>query len=334
MRSICLLMTLACVLPAALTAQNRNAGATPPRGEPRPTASPAPIEVRTWVSRTAVWLGDRVTYVVEFHAAPEVEILTGDLDPDRLSVEGLEIVDVATERDASVPGRVTHRMRYGLVTYQVDAPALTIAAIPVRYSLRRPGQRPEDAVTAGEVLVPPLAVALRSTLPSSGAAIAIRDARPVQPLPRVVRLAQPVGAGLLILSVVPVALWGAGLVRRARQSRSRRRTRRPLKQSRAAFEEIKALDVTSKADRRDAYARLDTWVREQVEQATGIAAAALTPSEIPSAVPHPPRSVHLEDLQRLLIECERAKYAPDPPPADRWPDALNDAEQLLSARAR
>lgn len=330
MRSICLLVTLACVLSAALAAQSRNAGAS----QPKPPASPAPVEVRTWVSRTAVWLGDRVTYVVEFNTAPDVEILTDDLDPDRLSVEGLEIVDVATERDASVPGRVTHRMRYGLVTYQVDAPALTIAAIPVRYSLRRPGQRPEDAVPAGEVLVPPLAVALRSTLPSSGEAIAIRDGRPVQPLPRLVRLAQPVGVGLLALSVVPVALWGAGLVRRARQSRSRRSTRWPLKQRRAAFEEIKALDVTSKADRRDAYARLDVWVREQVQQATGIAAAALTPSEIPSAVPHPPRSVHMEDLQRLLIECERAKYAPDPPPADRWPEALNDAEQLLGARGR
>lgn len=333
MRPLCLALTLTCVLPAALAAQNRNTAASPPRGGQNAPGSPAPV-VRTWVSRTAVWVGDRVTYVVEFQADPNVEILTEDLNPDRLTVKGLDIVDVATERDASVPGRVTHRIRYGLVTYQIDAPVLSIAAIPVRYSLRRPGQQPEDAVPAGEVLVPALAVALRSTIPSSGEAIAIRDARPVQPLPRLVRLAQPVGLGLLVLSVVPVALWGADLVRRARQSRSRPRARRSLKQRRAAFEEIKGLDVRSETDRRDAYARLDAWVREQLQHATGIAAAALTPSEISGAMPHPPRSLRVEDLQHLLIECELAKYAPEPPCADRWPAALDNAEHLLGAHAR
>jgi len=334
MRSIGLVMTLACVLPVAVAAQTRTPAPAPPRADTRTAASPAPVEVRTWVSRTAVWLGDRVTYVIEFRAAPEVEILFDDLDPDRLTIEGFEIVDVATERDASVAGHVTHRMRYGLVTYQVDAPALTIAAIPVRYSLRRPGQRAEDAVPAGEVQVPALSVALRSAIPPSTEAIAIRDRRPVQQLPRLVRLAQPIGVGLLVISVVPVALWGAGLVYRARQSQSRRRPRRPLKQRRAAFEEIKGLDVSSESERRDAYARLDAWVREQLQHATGVAASALTPAELSGAILHPPPSVHLEDLQRLLVECERAKYAPEPPAADRWAAALEDAEQLLGANRR
>lgn len=333
MRSFCLVMTLAWSLPTAVAAQDRNAAAGRALGK-QEAPGPAPVEVRTSVSRTAVWVGDRVSYVIEFQSAPEVEILADDLDPDRLQIEGLEVVDVATERDASVAGRVTQRFRYDLVTYEIDAPALTIAAIPVRYSVRRPGQRPEDAQPVGEVLVPPLVLGLRSTVPPSSAAVVIRDARPVQPLPRLVRLAQPVGFGLLIVSVIPVAVWSADLVRRARQAGPRRRPRHTLKERRAAFEEIKALDTTSEATRRDAYARLDSWVREQLQHSTGIAAAALTPSEIPGALSRPPRSIRVEELQRLLVECERAKYAPEPPPADRWPALLDDAEQLLGARTR
>lgn len=334
MRSFVLVLTLAC-LPAALAAQS-----APPAGAPvrdrtvTPDPAGAPVEVRTWVSRTAVWLGDRITYVIEFQTAPEVEILTDDLDPDRLTLEGFEVVDVATERDASVPGRVTHRMRYGLVTYQVDAPALTVASIPVRYSLRKPGQRAEDAVPAGEVRVPQLTVALRSTLTASAEAIAVRDARPIEPVSRLVRYAQPIGIGLFVLSAAPVALLGAGLVRRVRRLRAHRRTKRPMKQRRAEFEEIKALDPSSDTERREAYARLDAWVREQVEYATGVGVAALTPSELPAAITRAHRSLHLEDVQRVLSECELAKYAPDAPPTDRWPGLLDDAAHLLSARGR
>ncbi|MBA2304351.1 MAG: hypothetical protein H0W08_17195 [Acidobacteria bacterium] len=357
MRWVGVAISLSCLLPAPLAAQSvpvnpaqtqpvapgptqpavpaRTRPVTPAQARPAPKPpAPAPVVVRTWVSRTAVWLGDRVTYVVELQAAPEIEILADDLDPDRLTVEGLEILDVATERDASVPGRVTHRTRYGLVTYQVDAPALTIAAIPVRYSLRQPGQRQEDAVPAGEVVVPPLVLALRSTLAPTAGAIAIRDARPVMPLPRWVRLAQPVGIGLLVLSVVPVALWGAGLAQRARRSRTRRAPRRSMKQRRADLEEIKMLEVSSESDRRNAYVRLDAWIREQIHHATGIAAAGLTPAEVPAALPRPFRSIENEDLKRLLGECERAKYAPQAPPADGWRSDLEAAEHLLDSRTR
>ena len=38
------------------------------------------------------------------------------------------------------------------------------AAVPVRVSVRRPGEKAEDALPAGEVTVPALRVGLRSTL--------------------------------------------------------------------------------------------------------------------------------------------------------------------------
>lgn len=331
MRTIWLVLTLACVQPVESATQSPDKATKAASATEKKDAAPAPVQVETYVDRTALWVGDRATYTVEFRTARDVDILADDLNPDRLRLGGLEIVSFATERDESVPDRVTHRMLYALVTYEFDAPELTVAAIPVRYSIRQPGQRPEDALPAGEIVVPPLTLAVRSTIPATREKVAIRDARQVEPLPRLLRLAQPIGIGLLIVSVLPVALGAARLARRIREARARRPFRRSLKERRAAFEQIKAMEMASDADRRGGYGKLDSWIREQVQHATGIAAAGLTPEELPGALRKPPKSLDVPEVQRLLIECERAKYAPETPPADRWPSMLMDAEQLLGA---
>ena len=80
---------------------------------------------------------------------------------------------------------------------------------------------------------------------------------------------------------------------------------------------IKALDTASPSEQREAYARLDALIRDHARQTTGIAAEALTPSELPGAIIRPDRARQLEQIQTLLAECERAKYAPQPPDPER-----------------
>ncbi len=294
-------------------------------------ATPPPVEVHTSVSRTAVWVGDPVTYSIELRCAPQVDIVTEDLATERLKVDGLEIRDVTIDRDASEAGRLTYRVNYNLVTFNLEAPALKIGEIPVRYSIRRPGQRAEDpAPPSGEVRIPPLTLALRSTLPDTDVPAQIRDARPLQPLPRRVALAQPIGIGLLVVAAAPVGLLLVTLARRASRLRSGGPKRVTRRERRASLDEIKALDVASPSDQREAYARLDALIRDHARQTTGVAAAALTPSELPGALTHPERVRQLEQIQTLLAECERAKYAPQAPDPERWPGMLLEAEQLLN----
>jgi hypothetical protein len=324
MKTAWFVVSLAFACTTTLTAQGRSA---PTKPQPPETASP--VKIRTSVTRTAVWVGDPVTYLVEVECAPKVDILTDDLAAERLPLKGLNLLSVEVERDSSVPDRVTHRMRYRLAAYEPDAPALSVGAIPVRYYLRKPGMRPEDAVPAGEAVVPPLALSLRSTIPEASTA-ALRDMRAVQPLPAWVRLAKPVGLALVVLAATPVALWVVALVRRARR-RKRGAVRQTRKQRLAALEEIKMLDVSSPGALREAYTRLDAWVRANLQQATGVPAAALTPAEIGAAVPRAPRAVQMEQVQAVLLECERAKYAPDPPSVERWQTVLLEAEQSVGA---
>jgi hypothetical protein len=299
--------------------------------EKAPAKPPPPVEVHTSVSHTAVWVGDRVTYSIELRCAPQVDIVTEDLATERLKVDGLEIRDVAIDRDASEAGRLTYRVNYSLVTFNIEAPALKIGEIPVRYSIRRPGQRPEDpAPPSGEVRIPPLTLALRSTLPDTDVPAQIRDGRPLQPLPRRVALARPVGIGLLIVAAAPVGLLLFNLAQRVSRLRSRGPRRVTKKERRASFEQIKALDIASPSIQREAYAKLDALIRDHARQATGVAAAALTPSELPGATTNPDQVRQLEQIQTLLAECERAKYAPQPPDPERWSSVLLEAEQILN----
>ena len=299
--------------------------------EKAPAKPPPPVEVHTSVSHTAVWVGDRVTYSIELRCAPQVDIVTEDLATERLKVDGLEIRDVAIDRDASEAGRLTYRVNYSLVTFNVEAPALKIGAISVRYSIRRPGRRAEDpAPPSGEVRIPPLTLALRSTLPDTEVPAQIRDARPLQPLPRRVALAQPVGIGLLIVAAAPVGLLLFKLAQRAGRVRSRGPRRVTRRERRASLEQIKALDIASPSIHRDAYAKLDALIRDRARQTTGIAVAALTPSELPGATTHPDQVRQLEQIQTLSAECERAKYAPQPPDPERWSSVLLEAEQILN----
>jgi hypothetical protein len=150
-----------------------------------------------------------------------------------------------------------------------------------------------------------------------------------------VHFARPVGIGLVALAAAPVALWAAGLIRHARlRARSGGPPRQSRKQRVAALKEIQGLDVSSPEALRHAYGQLDAWVRSNLQQATGVAAMALTPAEIGAAVTRPRRALQMEQVQRVLLECERAKYAPDAPSPDNWRTILLEAEQSMGIDTR
>jgi hypothetical protein len=286
------------------------------------------------VSRTAVWVGDRFDYVIELRRAPDVEVFMDDLVPDKLRLDGLEVLVTAADRDASDAKVVVDRVRFTLTTFNVEAPALSVAAIPVRFSVRRAGQKAEEALPAGEVVVPALHMDLRSTITATGGAVEIRDRRPVRPLPRRVRFAERAGWALLALAVVPVLSWAVRLVRRVRRARPRRPARVPLRQRRAALEEIRDADVSTPAARRNAYAALDAWIRDNVQLAGGVPAAALTPEELARGLGDSKAAAWRDELERVLLECERAKYSRDLPPDDRWAAAVDAAVTLTLARSQ
>ena len=292
------------------------------------------VRVHSWVSRTAVWVGDPVELVVEFVLPPQVDVIPEDLANDKLKLEGLEVVTSSVERDVAAAGETRQRFRYRLATYETGSPTLRIAAWPVRYYVRRAGERPEDVTPAGEVQVPGAIVARRSTLPDELPGLDLRTAAALTDDGDVLRSARPVGIGLILLAAAPLAIWIGALIMRPRSGASRPRARAVRAQARSALEEVRAMNVESEAGRREAYEKLERAVRQHLTDSRGIPAHALSAGEVVARL-QAAGSPNADDAGRLLAECERARYAPPDrlPTAERFGDTFSAAERMFEGSA-
>ena len=289
----------------AMTGAHQAAAREMPAGtQAGASPAPAPVEVRTSLSRTAMWVGDQVVYTVALQCAPGVDVLLDDLLKERIRIDGGEILNAETARRED-GGRITHTVSYTLGTYRVDVPAVTVSPQSVRYYVRGGGQRPGDAAPAGEVIIPQLVVAVRSTIPDSDRAIELRPPAEVRLAPRFLRLAQPLGLALILIAIVPAAILSLGLARRLRGIRRAYDSRRSRRLQGGSFAEIKALQPSSDSQRIEAFGKLDALVRDHLQLTTGIEARALTPAVMRKILEtRAPRAAH-ERIEAVLAACER-----------------------------
>lgn len=293
------------------------------------TAQTPAVDVRTSLSRTAVWVGDRTVYTVELRCAPQVDILLDDLAGGRVRVDGGDIVAVSEDHEEGPRGRV-RRFRYTIATYRIDVPDIRIAAIPVRYFQRRAGD--VQGAPSGQVTVPPAVVPIRSAIAESDGVPPVRVPAALRPAPRYVGIAQSAGLALIALVIVPFVLWSIDIGGRGRQAWTRWRARRGRRPPRESLEDLRATAIASDAERVDAFGRLNALVRSHLSHTTGVTAEALTPSEIRAALEN--RNLPYSGVETLLTACERARFAPDPPAPSAWDDALREAEEIVSGGRR
>ena len=289
------------------------------------------IDVRSAVDKTAVWVADRVTYTVTISCGKGVDILADDLSKDKLHVEGFDILGSQSDRLSDRDDRTIYTFAYELTTYRTDVPELKVAPLTVRYYVRRPGQRLEDAAPAGEVQVPGAVVAFRSALPDGQESYDIRDARNARP--RRLRYAwlQPIGLGLVLLAIVPAAIGLIAVVRRARLRERPRSARQVRYDERESLDALKALDVSAPAGRAEAYSRLNTIVRDHLHHVAGVDAAGLTPAEIGAVLSRRNGRMPIELVAGVLEACDQARYAPPDtlPSADACRRAIEQCEQIV-----
>ena len=296
-----------------------------------PVAAQAPqpdVAVRASVDRPAVFVGDRVIYTIELTCKRGVDILADDVSRDKLKVDGLDVIDAATDRRSASDGSTHYRLDYVLTTYRIDRPTLTIAPMSVRYAVKRAGQRLEEALSAGEVQVPGATIAFRSLLPDEEAPSAIRaDAPPDTRRPLFAALGS-IGLGLIVVSLVPALVAVAAVVRRARRPRIRRSRRAVRRAERLSLDNLRAMEIETIEGRRAALTELDGLVREHVTEMCGVPGASLTPAEVPAAFVNGRGTVSADLVASILATCERARYAP--PQAMPSADACREAIESWS----
>lgn len=306
----------------------------PPAAQPQREVDAARLRdsvvVRSSADRSAIWVGDRFTFTVDIRCSRGTDILTDDLSRDKLQIDELEVLGVDETREDRGDGVTVYRFTYHLTSYSLQPATKRIGELGVRFYVRRPGQRPEDIVPAGDVLVPGAIVVVRSLLPDDRHTAAYRSDR--LPLPRAAAFAtlQPIGIGLVIVSIVPAALWTVAVLRRVRQRRPRESARHLRHDERAWLDAVRALDVEAEAGRREAFDRLSALVRRHVSSAWGVPADGLTPAEISSALSAHGKGEASALAISLLDTCEQAKYGrpEDLPPHAACLAAIDQAEQL------
>jgi hypothetical protein len=297
-------------------------------------AGAADVSVRTFLDRTAVFVADPVTYTIEITCAPGVDVLDDDLSRDKVKAEGLEVTGTETTRDAGAGGTTVRRFRYHLTTYRVDQRALKIGEMSVRYYRKRPGQGVEGAAPAGEAPVPGVIVAFRSALPDDQETYQLRDRRAAANRPRLSAAAQPLGVGLVVVSIAPALLWMIARVRERRPRTERRSIRQVQQEERTSLESVRAIDLGAADLRRDAYTKINALVRDHLRDVCGIAGPSLTPGEVGPALSSRAARIPVETVAALLAECDTARYGPAEslPSADACRTAIDQAAQVLAVR--
>lgn len=289
------------------------------------------VAVRSSVDRSAVWIGDRFSYTVDIGCSHGMDILTDDLSRDRLRLEGLEVIGLEQTREDRGDGVTVYRFVYRLTTYRPEPATQRIGDMSVRYYLRRQGQRPEDVVPAGEVVVPGALVAVRSLLPDARDTANFRSEQPPLLRAAVFAILQRLGIGLVIVSIVPAALWIVALLRQLRQRRPRPSVRKLRHDEHASLDAVRALDVETEAGRREAFDRLSALARRHLSGVWGVPADGLTPAQIESALAVNGTGEGSALAISLLDTCEKAKYGrpDDLPPRGACQAAIDQAEQLI-----
>jgi hypothetical protein len=303
------------------------------RQGPREEPVAPPVQVRASTDRTAVWVGDRVTYAVDIVCRRGVEILLDDLAKEKLRLNGLDVVSSDSTTTTDVSERTTYRLRYVLTTYRVDVPSPSIEPLSARYYERRPGQRLQDIAPAGEVQIPGAVIALRSTLPDQPV-YELRDGRVPAPRHPLLARAASIGLALVVISLAPAALVAAALLRRRTRKTGRRTARQARLDHRATLERLRTLDVTMEEERRRAYDEISAALRQHLAATTGVPAPGLTAMEVDAALEHARSRVSRESVTALLVACDEIRYGPPQslPSAQACREALAAAAQVLGER--
>jgi len=289
------------------------------------------VLVRSSVDRSAIWIGDRFSFIVTVECSHGTDILTDDLSRGRLETQELDILGVEETREDRGNGLIIYRVVYHLTTYSFFPATKQIGEMNLRYYVRRPGQRPEDIVPAGDVIVPGATVVVRSLLPDDLDSAQYRYERKPAPRAAAFTLAQPVGIGLVIVSIVPAVLWAVALQREWRHRQRRQSARQLRHDERAALDEVRVLDVEAEAGRREAYDRLSALVRRHVTGAWGVSADGLTPDEIALALSAQGQSDVSAEAVLFLDTCEKARYGrpEELPSRGACQAAIDQAERLI-----
>ena len=292
----------------------------------------SPVQVRQWVDRTAIFPGDKVNYYLEISAAPDVDILNEDLDASLIELTGLEFVSME-QRTEETDGTLTRLVHYVFTTYDLNTPVMQIGGQTLRYYSR--SNTAQSGSPEGEVVLPPTAVSLRSTLAAEPLRSRLRDGTSTVITAADTGWVSITGLLLLLTSALPVGALAISWLRQRTESvRQQERVHATVVAEQGVLETLRSVRSENGPDRRAGYDQMDKVLRDWLLQSGISQGTTWTSAEMARQLAGRGLTVPVDQLVGVIADCEHARYgrATDLPDASRFETGVELVRRLLIAQ--
>lgn len=292
----------------------------------------SPVQVRQWVDRTAIFPGDKVNYYLEISATPDVDILLDDLDAGLIELTGLEFVTMEQRTDETDGTRI-RLVHYVFTTYDLNTPIMQIGGQTLRFYSR--SNTAQSGSPEGEVVLPPTAVSLRSTLAAEPLRSRLRDGTSTVITAADTGWVSITGLLLILLSALPVGVWTISWLRQRTEAvRQQERVHATVVAEQGVLETLRSVRSENAPARRDGYDQLDKVLRDWLLQSGVSQGTTWTSGEMARQLAGHGLTVPVDQLAGVIADCEQARYgrATDLPDADRFQTGVELVRRLLIAQ--
>jgi hypothetical protein len=269
------------------------------------TEPPYSIAVR--LDRSAIWVGDPLTYTVEIVHARNIQFALDSLKKENLTLSPFVVRDVRVDERPWRDDKKILEVVLHLTTYETGKPELQIPPLALYYFRRQDGVPDKDA-RAQPIKLPPQRVAVRSTLPAGQARL--REFKPLK------TVNPGLAIGAFVLGLLGIGTIGSyallGIWRAARRERTVKRPsgrRARARRTREALRGIRDMAHQSPAEMAAVFAESGRFLREFVTESQAVETRGLTPGEAEQALRKAGLNGAFADQVRTVLErCEDGLY--------------------------
>jgi hypothetical protein len=291
-------------------------------------------QMKARTSRTAIWVGDRLDYVVRIEHSPAIEFVLDHLKKEEMNLQPFELLDVSTASGQLPMGRRFFEVHLRLTIYDTGHADAVIPSFNLFYF--RQGQAAGKAKddTPAEILpVPPFPVGIRSTLTDT--TTGIRDQK--DPLP--IRMRTWLWPGLLGLCGIALlagyGTWIAMVQIRSEFWKHKLAERARKKSLSESLQEIRSAPAESPEELAAFYKKAADVVRGLAAEKLGDG-AGLTARELETELKKAGAGERQATAMSYLIEqCDLVRYSPGGLEEGRRlrPEFLRKFEELAEYRS-
>jgi hypothetical protein len=283
------------------------------------------FSITTRLDKTAVWVGDTLTYTVRIIHDRNIEIVLDNLKKEDLALGSFVVRDLRVRQGDWQGNKRLVELSLVLNSYETGKSELIIPSFNLYYFRRDAGPAKKDA-SADAVQVPATKVAARSTL--TPGRLELRDFKSIPPRDL------SWGFGTLALGVLGLAFLSIRGVTSvwSRLHRTQPHVRRPgrLTRDRLLRDRLARIRIIGKESTDDPcrfYAEVSQFLRQYLGERLGIEALGLTSDEIEERLKNTKTKASLaQEIKTVLEQCDMARYGKG---SDRFdPDSR---EQLFAA---